>query len=182
MTLIAPLTEPFASVGRLATLLQQGIPEPEFWPAFETAMGSAFGHKLFTVLAFDADKSLMRRLYSNREDVSPTGGAKRVTDSPWTQHVLREGKLMMGSQREDIKIYSEYELLWSIGCESFLNIPVRKNGVTVGTINLLDRAGRYDGCSIEAALTFAQFGSDKLSQYLATAPDGPADDAQLEHV
>ena len=176
------LTEPFKSVAELAALLQRGIAAPHLWPAFERTLGAAFGHTLFTVLAFDAGNNRMRRVHSNRQDVSPTGGAKAVTDSSWTRHVLRDGKIFVGANKADLKVFSEHELLWSIGCESTLNIPVRKDGVTVGTLNLLDRAGQYDGYSMEAALVFAQFAADPLAGFLASAPAGPSDDVRLEHV
>jgi len=175
-------SEPFASILDLATTLQRGDASVSMWKEFERTMGQAFGHKLFTVLAYDSKRQLMRRLYSNREDVSPTGGAKAVTDSPWTRKVLRDGQFHMGATREDIKVFSEYERLWAIGCESTFNIPVRKDGVTVGTINLLDAAHRYDQTSEAAAMVFAQFAADTLAGFLTNAPDIAGDASTLEHV
>ena len=41
-------------------------------------------------------------------------------------------------------MFFDYELIWSLGCESVLNMPVRWAGQTLGTLNLLHRAGHYD--------------------------------------
>jgi len=177
------LTEPFASIAGLASALQRAPDEMNIWLEFERALSTAFGHRLFTVLAFDMAKGRLRRVHSSRPDVNPVGGAKAVTDSDWTRHVLREGRIYVGSNKADIKaVFSEHELLASIGCDSVLNIPVRKNGVTIGTLNLLDAAGRYDAASGPAALVFAQLASAPLAEYLAHAPAGPSDDGPLEHV
>jgi hypothetical protein len=59
-------------------------------------------------------------------------------------------------------VFSEYEVLWSIGCESVLNIPVRKGGITLGTLNLLGEAGLYDGADVDFALVFAQLEATRL--------------------
>ncbi|SMG21123.1 GAF domain-containing protein [Paraburkholderia susongensis] len=127
------------------------------WHEFERSLTEVFGQRLFTVLAYDETSSRLGRLHSNRLDINPVGGLKRVTQSRWSDQVLRRGEIFVSSTREDIKaVFSEYETLWSIGCESVLNIPVRRNGVTLGTMNLLGEAGLYDHADIELAYIFAQ--------------------------
>ena len=118
------------AVKAVATALAEGKPESDVWKTFEREMTAVFGQRYFTVLAFDSDSSRMCRLYSNRPDIGPVGGVKRVTRSPWVQHVLLDGKIYVGSTKADVKsAFSEHEKLWSIGCESTLNIPIRKNGL-----------------------------------------------------
>ena len=115
-------------------------------------------------------------------DMNPVGGFKRVTQSVWADHVLRRGGMFIGSTREDIKaVFSEYEVLWSIGCESVLNIPVRKNGVTIGTMNLLAGAGQYDHADLRLALVFAQLAVAPLEACLDQLRDLGEPD-HLEHV
>jgi hypothetical protein len=134
------------------------------------------------VLAYDAQSSRLGRLHSNRLDMNPVGGFKRVTQSVWADHVLRRGEMFIGSTREDIKaVFSEYEVLWSIGCESVLNIPVRKNGVTIGTMNLLAGAGQYDHADLRLALVFAQLAVAPLEACLDQLRDLGEPD-HLEHV
>jgi hypothetical protein len=156
------------AIGRIARLQQgandtvaaeaggNGSADP-VWHEFERSLTEVFGQRLFTVLAYDDTSSRLGRLHSNRLDINPVGGVKRVTQSRWAAQVLHRGEFFVGSTRDDIKaVFSEYEVLWSIGCESVLNIPVRKNGVTLGTMNLLGEAGLYDHADLELASIFAQ--------------------------
>ncbi|MEA3087137.1 MAG: hypothetical protein QOC89_4834 [Paraburkholderia sp.] len=145
------------AIERVARMQQNGGDADLVWPELERSLTEVFGQRLFTVLAYDEASSRLGRLHSNRLDINPIGGLKRVTQSRWSDQVLHRGEIFVGSTREDIKsVFSEYETLWSIGCESVLNIPVRKNGVTLGTLNLLGEAGLYDHADTGAALVFAQ--------------------------
>lgn len=163
-------THPDVSLSALASVaaaLQAGQPPDVVWDRIEQALTQVYGQRLFTVLAYDEASSRLGRLHSNRPDINPVGGFKRVTASRWADHVLRRGELFTGSTREDIKaVFSEYELLWSIGCESVLNIPVRKGGVTIGTMNLLAGAGQYDRADPALALVFAQLAVTPLEASL----------------
>jgi hypothetical protein len=148
---------------------QEGGKADLIWSEFERSLTEVFGQRLFTVLAYDETSSRLGRLHSNRLDINPVGGLKRVTQSRWSDHVLRRGEIFVGSTREDIKaVFSEYEVLWSIGCESVLNIPVRKNGVTLGTMNLLGEAGLYDHADIALAMVFAQLAVSPLEDQVQT--------------
>jgi len=130
-------------------------------------MQALFGHRLFTVLVFDAQQRLLKRVYSNSPEVSPVGGAKRVGDSPWARQTLLEGRFHVGSTRADLKsVFSEYERLWAHGCESVLNVPVRADGVTIATLNLLGKAHQYDGCDLVLARLFAQLLAQPLARIL----------------
>jgi GAF domain-containing protein len=145
------------AVKAVAAALSEGKPESDVWQTFEREMTAVFGQRYFTVLAFDAGSSRMCRLYSNQLDIGPVGGVKRVTRSPWVQHVLLDGKIFVGSTKADVKsAFSEYEKLWSIGCESTLNIPIRKNGLTLGLFSLLDGPNAYDSADLALADVFAQ--------------------------
>ncbi|MGH8777936.1 GAF domain-containing protein [Paraburkholderia sp.] len=153
----------FPAFERIARMLQEGGNADLVWNEFERSLTEVFGQRLFTVLAYDETSSRLGRLHSNRLDINPVGGLKRVTRSRWSDQVLRRGEMFVGSTREDIQaVFSEYRVLWSIGCESVLNIPVRKNGVTLGTMNLLGEAGLYDQADLAVALVFAQLAVSPL--------------------
>ncbi|ASW00930.1 GAF domain-containing protein [Paraburkholderia aromaticivorans] len=146
-----------SALERVADALQEGQTPELVWQTIEQALTQVYGQRLFTVLAYDEQSRRLGRLHSNRPDINPVGGFKRVTESRWVDHVLHRGEIFVGSTREDIKaVFSEYEVLWSIGCESVLNIPVRKNGLTIGTMNLLAGAGQYDHADVRLAVVFAQ--------------------------
>jgi hypothetical protein len=113
--------------------------------ALDASLAQTPGHILFTILAYAAGVNHSQRVYSNLPDAYPVGGRKPVTDAPWMRHVLREGKPWICRTREDVKeVFFDYELIWSLGCESMLNLPVRWRGETIGTMNLSHRAGYYD--------------------------------------
>jgi hypothetical protein len=167
----------------LADLIRRGAPADALFAALERVLAETFGHRLFTVLVFDAQRDRLIRIHSSRPDINPVGGAKAVTPSVWTQHVLKDARLFVGSNRDDIKaVFSDYQLLWSIGCESVLNIPVRQDGIVVGTLNLLDRAGQYDACDHDVALNFAALMAPTLATCLAAARRADLDETRLEHV
>ena len=112
--------------------------------AVDAALAAAPGHILFTILVHHPGLRESERFYSNMPDAYPVGGRKPVTDSPWMQRVVHGGEPYIGRTREDIReVFYDHELIWSLGCESVLNMPVRWAGQTLGTLNLLHRAGFY---------------------------------------
>jgi hypothetical protein len=178
-----PITHALSDLERLAISMHRGEPPAIVWKEMDRALGSAFGHRLFTVLAYDATTGLLSRLYSTRPDVNPPGGRKRVTESAWKREVLTEGRILVRSTREDIKsLFSEYEVLWSIGCESVLNIPIRKNGVTIGAMNLLDGPAHYDRADVSLACLFGQLAIAPLEASMKEFKSLDTDDGKLEHV
>ena len=118
--------------------------------ALDRALAAAPGHILFTVLVHHPARRESERFYSNMPTEYPVGGSKPVTNSPWMQTVIERGEPYIGRTREDIKdVFYDHELIWSLGCESVLNLPVRWRGQTMGTLNLLHRAGFYDTAHVE---------------------------------
>jgi hypothetical protein len=112
--------------------------------AVDRALARSPGTILFTVLVHHPGLRQSERFYSNMPDAYPVGGRKPVTDSAWMQRVIFAGEPYIGRTREDIRdVFFDHELIWSLGCESVLNMPVRWAGQTVGTLNLLHRAGHY---------------------------------------
>ena len=117
--------------------------------AVDTALAAAPGHILFTILIHHPGLRESERFYSNIPDAYPVGGRKPVTDSAWMATVVHGGRPYIGRSRDDIRdVFYDYELIWSLGCESVLNVPVRWRGQTLGTLNLLHRAGHYTEADI----------------------------------
>jgi len=171
-----------AVVASLARTLNED-PTAKPWSHFEAAVARLFGdHILFTVLVYDAQQSLLRRQHSNRADLSPPTGAKRVTDSPYVAHVFKAGRCFLGAVREDLQVFSEYASLWAAGCESVLNIPVRHRGQTIGTINALGAAHQYDGYDADTILMLAKLAVPYLLDALAHIGTQTLDIAALEKV
>jgi hypothetical protein len=125
--------------------------------ALGQALADTVGYKLFTVLLHEPDLRQVRRAYSNLPAEYPVGGAKPISDSPWMKQVLQRGEAYIGRDREDIRtVFFDYELIWSLGCESVLNMPVMWNGAVIATLNLLHEKGWYNDVDPSRLVPLAQ--------------------------
>jgi hypothetical protein len=97
------------------------------------------------------------RVYTNMREAYPVGGRKPITDSPWMQQVMQRGLPYIGRNADDLRdVFYDHELIVSLGCRSVLNIPLRWQGETLGTLNMLHEENWYDTGHIELARVFAQ--------------------------
>lgn len=139
----------------IAAIAAEGQPGVLF-QALDAAMHQAISHKLFTILVIHPGARQSQRYYSNMPVEYPVGGRKPITGSPWFKAVIDEGKPYIGRDHADItEVFYDHELIRSLGCESVLNLPVRWNGATIATINLLHEAGWYDESDIATGQHFA---------------------------
>ena len=131
--------------------------------ALDAALAAMVGHRLFTVLVLDEARGLNRRYYSSRPEEYPVGGFKPVQrESEYYQRVVQAGQPRFCRNPDDIiRAFYDHALIFSLGCESAVNMPVRWNGRTLGALNLLDAAGHY---------TEAQLPTLRLLAALAVAP------------
>lgn len=141
-----------------------GRPQPEvLLTVLGASVREAIGYLLFTVLVHDAEQKTMRRIYSARPDINPVGGTKPITDSDWMKQVLLRGEPYIGYTREDLKsVFFDYELLWSIGCGSVLNMPIVWSGTVLGSLNMLHQAGWYNDEHLTMARLLAQLTAPAL--------------------
>jgi hypothetical protein len=139
-----------------------GQPEPLF-AALDTALRAAIGHILFTILVIHPGAEESQRTYSNMPREYPLGGRKPINRTHWFQRVLGDGEAYIGRSHEDIaEVFFDHELIRSLGCESVLNVPVRWDGRSIGTLNLLHRAGWYDEADVAPARLFAALAAPGL--------------------
>ena len=144
-----------------------GQPGPLF-AALDAAMAQAIGHRLFTILVIHPGAEESQRTYSNMPQEYPVGGRKPINRTHWFRSVLDEGTPYIGRTYEDIRdVFFDHELIRSLGCESVLNVPVRWNGRSIGTLNLLHEAGWYTGEHLPAAQLFAALATPGLMQAIA---------------
>lgn len=138
-----------------AAMAEPGQPGPLF-AALDAAMGAAIGHRLFTILAIHPGAAESQRCYTNMPVAYPVGGRKPINRTRWFETVLDRGEPYIGRTYEDIReVFFDHELIRSLGCESVLNLPVRWNGASLGTINLLHEARWYAEADLAAARQFA---------------------------
>ncbi|RAI04447.1 GAF domain-containing protein [Acuticoccus sediminis] len=110
------------------------------------------GVKLFTALTIDQTAGLLRRSFSNMPDAYPAKGTKKIADTTITGHLLADAGPVLSDGREAVEAnFYDHELIFSLGCESCLNVPITVAGEVIGSINLLHAAGHYTPERIEAA-------------------------------
>lgn len=104
------------------------------------------GHNLFTVLVLDHAQGVNRRFYSSRPEEYPVGGYKPIDQtSEFYQQVVKTGEPRFCDDRDAlVRAFPDHTLILSLGCQSAVNMPVRFDGRTLGSLNLLHPTpGRY---------------------------------------
>ncbi|KIW39375.1 uncharacterized protein PV06_09151 [Exophiala oligosperma] len=166
---------------------------PTIWAEVNRVLAQHFGHSLFTILTYsssstpDSSTLVVRRIYSTREDLHPLGlrrgpgqqqsdassgggGSLGKSEIPpqreaWIQRVLIDGETWRGSTKEDLKaVFEDWELLWSLGLGSVLNIPVRLGTKTIGSLNVLDKEHAYDEADLSFGTLVAQMVAGRVDK------------------
>lgn len=116
----------------------------ELFGAIQDLAAGAIGHQLFTVMAFDSKRMRVQRLYSSDPVAYPPGGSKEKRDTAWGRLVLEQGQHFIGKSQDDIEQYfDDSTVMFDLGLHSILNVPVRLNGQTLGTMNLCNESPSY---------------------------------------
>ena len=131
-------------LGRLAEALRAPDQPLAICQALEKLSSETIGHRLFTVMRFDSDRSEVQRIYSNMPSAYPAGGRKQKKATAWADQVLSDMKVFRGIGPADIRsAFDDHETILRLGLGSVLNIPVVFEGHCLGTMNLLHQAGWY---------------------------------------
>jgi hypothetical protein len=164
MTRAAPLPHLQAVAEAMA---QPGQPDAAM-AALDAAMGATIGHKLFTILIVDKKAGYNQRYYSNMPEHYLIGGRKPINKTGWFAQVVDDGKPWIGNDYAAIQwAFFDHELIKSLGCESCLNVPVRIDGETIGTLNLLHEAGWYTEADAELGKVFGALAVPAMQQIIA---------------
>jgi len=100
--------------------------------------------KLFTLTTFDIPKAEARRVYSNMPQEYPVSVTKPIERSTWTEIVLDRHESFVANNINDIaKVFSDYKLIDSLGCQSVCNLPIVLDGKLLGTVNFLDEENYF---------------------------------------
>lgn len=128
---------------------EAGGPDAAFAAVAEAA-NTLIGHRLFTVMAFDADAMRVQRLYSSNPRAYPPGGRKDKRDTPWGRLVLEQGRPFIGWGADEIRAnFDDHHVILGLGLDAVLNVPVRVCGRTIGTMNLLRQGEHYETADLE---------------------------------
>ena len=142
-------------------------------PEAHTAAEKSPGAILFTVSAIADGATTMARIYSSHPEVYPVGGRKTLdgqTSPVWYERVVKGGNPFLGADVAAVRsFFFDSATIESLGCGAIINVPVRHDGATIGSINFLDREGAYDGHSVAAALRISEQVVDALRAAALTA-------------
>ena len=172
-----------SNFNQLAAMLHDHTSQSAIWSKLDETMTELFGFRLFTVLQFSQERG-PTRVHSTRPDLHPLGQRQpelsNAGPSPtppkrhaWVQSVILDGKIWHGSTKEDLKdVFEDWELLWSVGLGSVLNIPIRLDSQTIGSLNILDREYAYDSADLMPGILIAQL----IANFVHKAGDGMISD------
>ena len=116
----------------------------EAFAALQALTEATVGTKLFTYMTVDMQAEVARRAYTSDPKNYPTSGTKPIRYDSWFDIVHKERRYFVANTIADIaKVFPDYELIDSLGCQSVVNMPVVLGGELVGTVNMLDVDGYY---------------------------------------
>ncbi len=126
-------------------------PETTF-QALEGLVRDTIGVRLFTLMEVDQQRGVVWRSYTNMPDAYPVFGEKPLLQNKWSEVVDGRHETFVANTIEEIaEVFSDHELIRSLGCESCLNLPIVIMGHLRGTLNCLDVAGHYTPERVAAA-------------------------------
>lgn len=124
--------------------------------AIDHALAATVGHKLFTIFINHPALGEGERFYSNMPQAYPVGGRKTASVAPNMTKIHRDGIPHIGYNRADIiAAFADHELIFSLGCESVINMPIFWNGQGIGSMNLLHQAEWYTEADFPLVQLFA---------------------------
>tara|TARA_R110002124_G_scaffold9586_25_gene49368 strand:- start:2818 stop:3309 length:492 start_codon:yes stop_codon:yes gene_type:complete len=116
----------------------------EAFAALQALTEATVGAKLFTYMTVDMTAELARRAYTSDPQNYPTSGTKPIRYDSWFDIVHKQRQYFVANTIADIaKVFPDYELIDSLGCQSVVNMPVVIGGELIGTVNMLDVDGYY---------------------------------------
>lgn len=139
-------TDPFtgAPSGAVTAALSETLDQPgATFRALEAEAQALVGVRLFTIMELDRERGFARRSYSNMREAYPVSGEKPIESSDWLDQIERQEMFVANSIDDIQRVFGDYSLIQSLGCESCINIPIHIYGQVRGTINCLNKAGHF---------------------------------------
>jgi hypothetical protein len=137
-----------------ADLVRQAAPVLAIYQSVQAALEELIGFKLLTVLRLEGQRLV--RMHTSDLQTYPAGGSKDISADRWLQEMLAGGTPIITPDEETLRQrFFDHETIFSLGCGSVLNYPVTSPRGTLGSVNLLHRAGWYEPGHALLAAPFA---------------------------
>ena len=138
------MTEHFEAIARFDAAIAQAKGADEAFGALQALVQATVGAKLFTFMTVDMQAEVARRAYTSDPQNYPASGTKPIRYDAWFDIVHKQRQYFVANTIAEIaKVFPDYELINSLGCQSVVNMPVVLGGELVGTVNMLDVEGYY---------------------------------------
>ena len=132
------------AIQRFSQSLATALNSSEVFRALHLLADTLVGAKLFTIMRVDMDAMLASRWYTSDAENYPTSGTKPVEMNRWFEVVHGKQQSFVANTLADIAtVFSDHELIGSLGCGSVVNLPVILGGKLVATVNMLDAEHHY---------------------------------------
>jgi GAF domain-containing protein len=161
-------------LAELVAALRSADRAESIFRAVDTLSAAVIGHRLFTIMRFDAERAEVERVHSSMPAVYPVGGRKAKRDTAWSDHTLRDMKVFRASGPEAIgAAFDDHATILSLGLGAVLNIPLVLGGRCIGTMNLLHAADWYGPQDEPTGLLLGAFLLPVLRDARPPSPAGP---------
>jgi len=138
------MTDHSQAIATFDAAIAQAKGTEQAFAALQALTEATVGAKLFTYMSVDMQAELARRAYTSDPANYPASGTKPIRYDSWFDVVHKEHRYFVANTIADIaKVFPDYELIDSLGCQSVVNMPVVIGGVLIGTVNMLDVDGYY---------------------------------------
>ena len=138
------MTDHSQAIAAFDAAIAQATGTEEAFAALQALTEATVGVKLFTYMSVDMQAELARRAYTSDPKNYPASGTKPIRYDSWFDIVHKERRYFVANTIADIaKVFPDYELIDSLGCQSVVNMPVVIGGELIGTVNMLDVDGYY---------------------------------------
>ena len=118
--------------------------EKTFYKKIDKIVNSLIGHKLITFTVIDEKLKFCERVYSNNNKIYPILGQKKMPKNIWSTKVLKNKQHFICKSKQEIKkIFFDYEIIFSLGCGSIINLLILFQGRPIGTVNILNKENHY---------------------------------------
>jgi GAF domain-containing protein len=114
------------------------------YAAIDALAKRLFDHRLFTVTRSILETQEVQRVYSSNPNAYPVGGRKQKQNTPWGEQVLGRGEILVCHDAADIRrVFSDHELILSLGISAMINVPVLCAGRSLATMNMSHAQDRF---------------------------------------
>lgn len=140
---------------------------------FRAFAEQSVGAIMLTVSVLSDQGQSISRVYTTHPVQFPVGGRKTFgTDGDvpraWLEQVMQNQQPFLAADKSVLRVtFSDHETSEALGGGAAINVPVVSGGRTIGSINFLDREGRYDESAVAAAVEIAGRSRQLLESVIA---------------